>query len=288
MQTILNTDVSVFENYVNAKPLGNINLCDWLMSSGYQDDIEKLRMQKQPDKIKSIKMGLPAITPSGRFTCKRTLSNLKSHTSFICIDIDGKDNSIISDWDKVKHDISNSANIAYAGLSASGQGLFVLVPIAYPDRHLEHFQAIEFYFLVNHGIYIDKACKDICRLRGISYDAAPYFNHSALPMCKCLKSAHTLSIQPYNSTGATNGLQNMLDSVMTLKSDITENYHDWFCIGCILANTYGKQGREMYHRISSLSNKYKPADCDKQYNMCLKTKYNYGIGTLIHIINKYK
>ena len=50
-------------------------------------------------------------------------------------------------------------NVAYAGLSASGKGFFLIIPIAYPKRHKEQFAAIhrDFFSL---GLAIDMAPKN--------------------------------------------------------------------------------------------------------------------------------
>lgn len=52
--------------------------------------------------------------------------------------------------------------------------------------------------------------------------------------------------------------------------NIAETYHDWLICAFVCASYDSIGGREYFHRISRLSAKYKPADCDKQYNACLK------------------
>ena len=71
--------------------------------------------------------------------------------------------------------------MAYCGLSVSGQGVFLLIPIAYPEQHLSHFLALQQVFQQQLGVVIDSNCKDLCRLRGYSYNEDGYFNHQATP-----------------------------------------------------------------------------------------------------------
>lgn len=288
MQTILNTQVSLYANYTDPNSDDTVSLLDWLTAVGYKNEVMAIRKCKSVDKVKSLKKQLPAITPSGIFYEKRTSNTLKTHSGFICVDIDSKHNPDIQDWNAAKKGLRRCKNIAYAGLSASGKGIFVLIPIAYPERHIEHFYAIEHYFLEEHSIHIDKACKNTDRLRGISYDADAYFNHHAEPMFTCLQSVNIDSLRSDNPEPDSNTVKKVLNEVLSLKTDITESYHDWFSIGCVIANTYGEKGRKLYHDISKLSRKYKAADCDRQYSACLKTKYTYSVGTLIHIYNKYR
>ncbi|OSZ79045.1 hypothetical protein CAP35_12585 [Chitinophagaceae bacterium IBVUCB1] len=288
MQTVLNTEVSLYANYIDAKPRDTISLLEWLTAEDYKEEIMAIRKCKSVDKLKTLKKQLPAITPSGIFNEKRALNSLDTHSGFICVDIDGKDNPHIKEWANVKQDVGLSPNVAYAGLSASGNGVFVLIPIAYPERHIEHFNAIEFYFLTKLKIRIDTACKDVSRLRGISYDDAAYFNHNAEPLFTCLQSANIGSLRQDNPEPDTSAVKRVLSEILSLKTDITENYQDWFSIGCVIANTYGEKGREKYHNISKFSPKYKYAECDRQYTACLHRHYKYSVGTLIHIWNKYK
>jgi hypothetical protein len=63
-------------------------------------------------------------------------------------------------------------------LSASGKGMFMIVQVSNPDRHVEHFHAIV-DTLNEQGLIADKQCKDIARLRGASYDSTPFLNADA-------------------------------------------------------------------------------------------------------------
>ena len=54
-------------------------------------------------------------------------------------------------------------------------------------------------------------------------------------------------------------------------TDITTVYEDWRDIGFALADGLGESGRDIYHKISAQHPKYNPAECDKQYDACLKS-----------------
>lgn len=66
----------------------------------------------------------------------------------------------------------------YCGLSASGKGLFCIVPYADYTGHRGVFKSLECDF-EKMGINIDKSCIDECRLQFYSYDENPYINRNA-------------------------------------------------------------------------------------------------------------
>lgn len=49
-----------------------------------------------------------------------------------------------------------------------------------------------------------------------------------------------------------------------------EDYRDWRDIGFGLADQFGEAGRTYFHSLSSVSVKYDPTICDKQYTQSLQ------------------
>lgn len=157
-----------------------VNLLYWLNSKKFIHLQNALRASNDQDKKIELKKKMPCITASGQFS-KRGKSYLVKHSGLIAIDIDQKDNLHIQNFSSLKNELSKNLNIAYCGHSVSGSGYFALIPIAYPENHLQHFQFIEDYYK-SFGLVIDPACKDISRLRFYSYDPDAYFNHTAKPL----------------------------------------------------------------------------------------------------------
>ena len=181
--SILNVDVSFFEKKeATAKPIIG-NLLKILTSKKLVDkwgaNIEKIRSTPDKKERDALKVNLPAFTPSGTFTT-RSDAGLIAHSGFISFDLDAGPNTFLNadTAEQVKAEISKLNIIAYCGLSASGTGVWGLIPLAYPERHGEQFDALKMAFLEN-GYVIDKACKDVSRLRFWSLDTAPYINHNA-------------------------------------------------------------------------------------------------------------
>ena len=101
-----------------------------------------------------------------------------AHSNLLCIDIDKKDNLDVDWFDDMKHEWHNIPQILYAGRSIRGKGWFAIFHIAYPDKHEAQFEALRRDF-ANSGLIIDKACKNVNRMRFISYDPEPYVNEDA-------------------------------------------------------------------------------------------------------------
>lgn len=173
-----NSTVSLFESYKQKLPIGQVKLFDWVCSERYKEEAKYIRSLSEKSEQRKYKAELPCITPSGIFSyCSDKYLDL--HSGYICIDIDGgKDNPKITDFEKLKQDLSSIEYIAYCGLSISGNGVFCLIPIEHPRYHKEHFYALEKFFR-GRGIVIDTSCKNVSRLRGASYDANPILNSNA-------------------------------------------------------------------------------------------------------------
>lgn len=179
MENVLDIECSMFENAKTVEPI-NVNLLRYLKSTKFLIQQEKLRIITNEDVKKSAKLLMPCITPSGIFT-KRNKNSLLQHTGLIAINIDLKDNQHISNFKNLKEQLCKLNNVAYCGLSVSGSGYWIIIPITHPDKHEDHFKVIELYFK-SKGLNIDSACKNVDRLRFYSYDDKAYYNVNAKPL----------------------------------------------------------------------------------------------------------
>lgn len=78
--------------------------------------------------------------------------------------------------------------------------------------------------------------------------------------------------------------------IQAKRIDITNQYKDWFRIGCALAHEFGEEGRHWFHLISRVYEEYNEGDCDIQYSKCLKYRKDNGItiGTFFFICKSFK
>jgi hypothetical protein len=282
-----NTYVSKFKNYKDVNP-EVVTLWDFLHDHTRKSDVEYIRSLKDKSEQNLLKKDLPAITPSGTFSTRKT-SGLLQHSGFICIDIDKGDNPMITDFEKLRNDLTKINNIAHVSISVSGKGVFALIPIKFPEKHKEHFEALKKCF-EKLEIILDKACGDITRLRGYSYDENAYFNENAVVFDQFLEYKTQKKYKGISSVkrrGQFNDKTRMkvmriVDKLNNSSTDITENYQQWFQIGCALANEFGEEGRDIFHLVSQNHPKYHPDTCDSFFTNCLERKYDYNIGTFFH------
>lgn len=136
--------VSLFKNFTDSHPVGEVDVLHWLIepSSEMLKALDLIRRTDDKEVRNILKARLPAITPSGLFSVRKK-EGLIAHSGLICLDIDAKENPVIEDWNALKQNLPVPDHILYAGLSASGRGLFCLVPIADGKQHLQHFLALE-------------------------------------------------------------------------------------------------------------------------------------------------
>lgn len=122
-----------------------------------------------------LKGELLAITPSSFQVGGRGEKHHVHHSGYLAFDIDGLKDQL----DYVFNKISQLPHISYCGKSASGKGLWGLMPIMDPSLHNEHFNAMATYFY-DLGVSIDTAPSNVASFRFLAYDPHAYFNDEAL------------------------------------------------------------------------------------------------------------
>ncbi len=212
----------------------------------------------------------------------------------ISIDVDDKDNrhlNLTDDKevrDELKRKLAELPYVAAVQDSIRGKGFFVIVLVEHPEWYADYYRAIAKALYKQLGVVVDKQCSDPSRLRFVSFDENPLFNPDVEPFrlteediaASCQKKVHAPTYTTdctclnththYNSTDDYGRVMEVIQQLEYENRDITDVQREWFEIGQSLANTFGENGREMYHRVSCLSpTKYKPADCDRMFDRCL-------------------
>ena len=288
--------MSIFQNQISVyngvtDNIGTTtSLGDFLFCKEYKGEIMKLRTIANKDERNVIKRTLPQATISGVFSPTRAKNNLSQHSGLICVDIDAKDNPEIKDWERLKQDLSVLPQIAYCALSVSGKGLFVIIPLRYPQKHLLQFRQLHMDFS-KMGIVIDQACSDITRLRCLSYDEHPIINEDAtLYEGVYVEKPKYHSFHPYLIYKGENTLAEVAACCRKINErgiDITTSYDDWLKVGCALA-TLGENGRTLFHICSQQNAKYNVAKTDKMFTDLLRRNYQQvNIGTFFWMCKQH-
>lgn len=282
--------VSVFNNVRDTEPK-EMKLKEFLaLGLEYREQITRIRVATDKNVRNSLKKQLPMMTTSGIFRGGRKAECLFAHSGLICIDIDEKDNTQVPEFEHLKEKVlCRIEEVAYAAQSVGGKGFFVIVPLKYPLQHKRQFKKLQEQF-AEMGITIDSACSDVNRLRCVSFDDKPYINEKAKPY-DGLYYESTLSRSqyiPHRDFTDNSDEKALLACGYAVRHhiDMTMNYLDWMKIGFALASL-GEFGRELFHMVSSVSEKYNAHETDKKFTELLRSGNRIGIGTFFHYCQQY-
>ena len=284
MKSLFDTKISYYSN-VEDNVGTEISLRDFLFCDKYKEQIEHIRSIKDEEQQKSLKKQLPLATISGTFAPTRKAENLVSHSNLLCVDIDKKDNMSVPWFDNLKNEWHNIPQILYAAHSVRGEGWFAIFHIAYPEKHRAHFEALQRDF-ANSGLVVDKSCKDVSRMRTISYDPEPYVNEAATLYNKVWVEPKLTIHIPYSGGDDKEDVEKCCRIIADRGIDITATYDDWFHVGAALASL-GERGRSLFHLVSSQNAKYKAVETDKKFDNLLRYVSSINLGTFFHICSQY-
>lgn len=256
-----------------------LNVVGNTVGADYREEVEAIRKETDKKARDKIKATLPAATISGTFK-ERRRSGLIEHSGFIAVDIDAKEHPHVTSWEQVRDHLAHVQNVFFSALSVSGRGVFLIVPIANTKKHEAHFDALKID-LKKLGYSIDRSCRDVSRLRGISYDTGAKINYQA----KTYERTYAAPpVKVYKQQG--DDLSALIEKIVHSGLDITNGYENWLEIGRALANEYGEAGRNYFHALSQGFEKYEPRECDKQFNACLRSPGRASKGTIFYLADQ--
>ncbi|WKZ17747.1 MAG: BT4734/BF3469 family protein [Candidatus Jettenia sp. CY-1] len=247
-EKLLSTAVSLYQNSFDRVGVVS-NLCEimeGIKSGKWQRQVEQVRGAKDRD---NLKQKIPAFTASGLFT-GRNANGLQAHSGRIAIDFDLQDNPTLeTGLEAVRKVLQEDRYSEYVSLSVSGKGLFVIAKID-GSKHAESFTFLEAYYQTDYRLTIDKACKDVSRLRFVSYDPNLYHNENAetviVPDTEDFGELTQEDFKTYQS--GQNDNKAVMDAIIQSGKLIgDDSYGDWVKIGLALANTFGESGRQYFH-----------------------------------------
>lgn len=191
MSTVLNSIITTAPNlFGKGGSLVDVPVIDWISSTDQTqiDRVNKIReLKSNGGKYGELKNQSPIAMTSGIFKDRKVKDCFVSHSGLLCIDIDKQDNLHISNYKDLKNILSNVSEIAYLGLSVSGQGYWGLIPTKFAqglnkEQIIKKHESIYESLIYDFGelnINLDPSSCNINRLRFWSYDPLPYINESA-------------------------------------------------------------------------------------------------------------
>jgi len=138
--------------------------------------VEEIRNQLDKERADKLKMNLPSVCFSGKFT-ERKDDCLQDHSGYIVLDFDN-----VSELRDKQTEIISYKFIYACWVSPSGNGLKALVKIADGKKHREHFQSLQDVFpeIDRSGINVSRVCYE-------SFDPDIYINENAEVFSKAKK-----------------------------------------------------------------------------------------------------
>jgi predicted P-loop ATPase len=276
----METKFSIYKNIYDNQSTNTLSyetFLEYVKTGKWEDQVHKVRIIKDYVERKKEKEKMPYVTISGFFAQERKASLITAHTGYLAMDID----NIPSELDGTKTMLSADSYVNAIFTSVSGTGLCVIFKID-KDKHKEAFESISDYLLKTYQIIVDPSCKDVSRPRYVSYDPDLYYNEQSILWKKYLPKQ-----KPKKNLISTIFVQTEFDEVINQMVhngvSCVDDYRDWVSVGFGLADQFGERGRDYFHALSSISNKYEKSICDKQFTHCLKANGSNGKITIATI-----
>lgn len=292
--------ISAFKNAQDTEPT-TVSLRQFLNSTRHSQKILALRAEADKKRRNDIKKTLPAATISGTFA-RRAADHITHYNGLVCLDFDAADNPGKSP-DDMKAILTQQEEVLYAAVSAGGQGTFCVVPTNNTDP-AQHAGIVEILgtAFAHLGLTYDRACKDVCRLRFVSFDPQAYWN----PEPSTFDARRLLGIRAEQeaarpprpliirqSAPAANGnkpdrtrerVEALIGAVEQARHDLTHNYDDWIKLGFAIAAHFGMEGEDYYQRLSQFHEKYDQHETEKKYTDFVRNGRRIKIGTFFKIL----
>ena len=241
----------------------------------------------EDDKHKKQQAFKLANLPAATFSCLCGYgkANVVSRINLIVLDIDPGENEKLRDAEVLnnyKREIFKLPYVYAVLKSASGKGIFAVIPIENTDDEsfLGYFKALEQEFIERFGLRLDSACKNVNRLRYLTYDEEPLIKENTE-----IEYYDKLWIEPvveperkpveinfHSGDDLVNDSKFVYQTVTALlNAGLTaDDYKKWLVQGFMLA-AFGEMGRFLFDTLSMNSSNYSgQSDVNKQFNICLK------------------
>jgi predicted XRE-type DNA-binding protein len=220
----------------------------------------------------------PCVAFAGEFESPVNDADIQKLSGLIVLDYDHlNDDQVVELIEKFKKNYFVNAVF----VSPSGKGIKVLVKHNLTDtsKWKGLFFEVNSYFNTQIGVFADGSGKNIGRLCYICGDPNIYFNENSFifEFKDIMTKADEVVKNNVDTSFKKKELTDELHSECLYKAkwlkensiSIADDYEQWLAYGFSLA-AFGERGREIFHTISSVSEKYNKKECDYQYDLCLK------------------
>lgn len=287
IQDIYNKEVSCFPNSkYSSIPKFDMTIYGWIKSLGKQANIEAVNKVRtltyDSNEYKEAKSTLlHAVTISATFNNRRIKHDVKKENNLIVIDIDAKDNPNYN-VDEMKLKTANFPFVAITMKSASGKGIFNIIPYQEGLKYDEVYYSLEDYYK-EQGIKTDDNNKDITRLRINTYDDKILIRkeidvwtaskHKTRDSKEFVNKETTIDRETLLLLGS------CIMELVEYYDYASSTYNQWLLDGFRLATIPHDIGLALFKYISQHSENYvSDEDVENKFNECCNTTtYNSSI-----------
>lgn len=283
---IQNVTLSFFQNVTTQEKIRDNTLQEYvsLVRNGgnFQESVMKARTEFTSNGktalYDALKRRLPCVTASCTVNKKgRSKQHVEKTNGFIVLDVDLKENVNPEIYDAIKND--PYTQIVHKSVSGTGFCIFVKINA---NKFTESFRGLEKYYAETFGLEVDKSCKNVNRLRFMSFDQEIHVNESSTKFTDYIKEIKAPKNSPsviYTQDELSQYIQRIVDNGMPVDSD---SYEGWVaCAMAIQSVESGMSGFMLFDAISKLSLKYDAKLTEMKWNQC-SGDGSVGIGTLYH------
>lgn len=229
---------------------------------------------------------LPYVTLSGVFSYCNDASLIK-HSGLLCVDLDGVED-VVGLKQQLTADGHFFTPLAFRSPSGNGVKWVIVIDLATAD-HKTWFHAVRNYLLANYaltGKQVDSQCQNVSRACFLCYDPQAYVNFDVNepelpfdPKAWAGKSADVrqpkrqpciANSQPLHPMEELAKARATVRELLRRGANIADSYGDYLKLGFALANGLGNEGRELYHELCSMSQKYRESDCERKWQECMR------------------
>ncbi len=177
------TEVGTRAYYGTKIPLGKVLES---MHARHYELVSRLRTLPKEKQRAFKDSELPCFTVSGYFEKdgkgSRNAKDMAYFTGAICLDLDVKDGSA-DNLKVLKKQVTSEPFVSFACDSCRGEGIFVIIHVAEPERHESYFDFLVRWLELNGCLSnFDESTKNKNRLRFVSYDENYFINYDTTPL----------------------------------------------------------------------------------------------------------
>jgi len=283
IKEILSKKVSFFKDAINSVNVYYEDcLSDFLIKKQlkYKDKVLELREINKTDEDKAKKIKLSTFlccTISSTFDKHRWTYCSKEKTGLIAIDIDKEENPFMN-IEQAKRDVIRLPYVSLTMLSVRGEGIWCLIPYNKENNIGDVYRALEEDFK-SIGYITDRKCKDITRLRVISYDDNILINEKVEVYEKVKKLEEKEYYEREDWKLTKDDIKDIVNIIYVLVNHNgyqANDYDEWLYEGFRLAVIPNYEvGLQLFNMISSKSENYKGIeDVEEKFKECRRTTDN--------------